>query len=383
MRDAPGHLSAATPQPADPAAHAAAAAARRAGARARLAAWLLDGPAQLRDGQHAGAVAGVLLSPNAPTYVYPEITGYYLQWLAWRAYAGDDAHALAARAAAAQAWLARWAAEPAPRTRVYLVAREDWRNGALFQFDLAMVLRGIASAADAGLILPDDRLVARLDALLLRLRAADETLSACRARDHRTELPQRWSTQGGAFLAKAAAGVLAAARLPGVSPALMDAAQRTLDRAQRDLAARPHDEAHPLLYAIEGLLAGAKHVGARLALPAAAASLDRLLAARDAAGYPREHARENGQPRNDVLAQALRAGCMLSALDIAAAPAQGTLRALGDVLAQRATAEGALSFSPATATREVNVWATMFSEQALALVDLPAPAVARAHALII
>lgn len=110
----------------------------------RLRAWLLAGPAQLREGPHEGAVAGVIGAHGDPAYVCPEITGYFLQWLAWRVQAGDDPWPLAARAAAAQAWLARWAASAAPPARVYLVPRADWRNAGLFQFDLAMVLRGIA-----------------------------------------------------------------------------------------------------------------------------------------------------------------------------------------------------------------------------------------------
>jgi hypothetical protein len=51
----------------------------------RVGRWLLGGPAQVREGLHAGAVAGCLQRHGAAAYVYPEITGYYLHWLAWRA----------------------------------------------------------------------------------------------------------------------------------------------------------------------------------------------------------------------------------------------------------------------------------------------------------
>lgn len=384
MPDASGHAPPAPSAPADRAAQAATATARRAAARERLTGWLLEGPAQRRDGPHAGAIAGVLdSSDDAPAYVYPEITGYYLQWLAWRALAGTPRATLAHRAQAAQSWLARWARDSVPRTRVYLAPRDDWRNGASFQFDLAMVLRGVASAAAAGLLVPDAALVARLDALLLALRLADGTLAACRASDGATPLPQRWSTEQGAFLAKAAAGILAAAPLPGVSRALVEAAQRTLDRAMHDLTACPHAEAHPLLYAMEGWLAQAGDARGRAALGHTAVLLTGLLATRDAAGTPREHAGDGGQPRNDVLAQALRAGTMLAALCVEGAPPRATLAAMGDTLALRVAPGGALPFAAATVTREWNVWATMFAEQALVLLDLPPAAAARAHALIV
>ena len=88
----------------------------RAAARTRLAAWLLHGPAQLRIGPHAGAVAGVVQA-GAVVYAYPEITGYFLQWLAWRVHAGQAPADLRVRAHAAQAWLARWAADSATQHR--------------------------------------------------------------------------------------------------------------------------------------------------------------------------------------------------------------------------------------------------------------------------
>ena len=60
------------------------------GARHAIASWLLDGPALVRDGPHAGAVAGVVGTSGTIAYVYPEIAGYYLQWLAWRAREGHE-----------------------------------------------------------------------------------------------------------------------------------------------------------------------------------------------------------------------------------------------------------------------------------------------------
>ena len=51
-------------------------------AAARLRGWLLEGPAQLRTGEHAGGVAGSFDAQGRAGYVYGEITGYYLHWLA-------------------------------------------------------------------------------------------------------------------------------------------------------------------------------------------------------------------------------------------------------------------------------------------------------------
>jgi hypothetical protein len=355
-------------------------AALRAAARARLAAWLLNGPAQLRDGPHAGAVAGVIAA-HAPAYVYPEITGYFLQWLAHRALCGEEAARLRARAQSAQAWLCRWADSQPPLARIYLEPREDWRNAGVFVFDVAMVLRGLASAADAGLIATERRLVERLDALLQAMIAADGALDACRPHDGRVALPARWSTARGPFLAKAAAGVLAAARLPGVSRALVDAAHRTYAHARDDASRRPHDESHPRLYAIEGLLAregrGACRDGTLVSQVRA------LVDAACMQGRIRESAHDAGQARLDVYAQALRAGTLLQALDVAQAPDRASLVFMADRLAGRVTASGGLPFSAATATSELNVWTALFAEQALTWIDLPPGAAARGAAAIV
>ena len=354
--------------------------AARVAARARLAAWLLDGPAQLREGPHAGAVAGVVRGHGA-AYVYPEITGYYLQWLAGRARAGDAPAALAARAEGAHAWLSGWAQSSCPQARVYLAPEDDWRNGALFLFDLAMVLRGLASAAAAGLVVPDRKLIERLDALLVGLIADDGALDACRAHAGAGVLPRRWSTTRGAFLAKAAAGVLAAADLPGVSSTLLRAAQRTYELARRDALERPHAEAHPRLYAIEGLLAHdpVASCGSRVL----AAQVGRLADEARADGRIAESVHDAGQPRVDVHAQALRAGVLLRAHGGPGAPDRATLVALADALAARVTPGGGLPFSLSSPRSEQNVWTAMFAEQALAWIDLPPRAAARCTAWIV
>ena len=139
-------------------------------AQRAIGGWLL-GSVQLSVGPHAGGVAGAIDGNGRPLYVYPEITGYYLQWLSWRSLRQSPTPALAQRAVAAQRWLASWILGPEPlQTRAYLRAHgADWRNSALFCFDLAMVLRGVASAAAIGIIEPDPILIERLFAQLSTL----------------------------------------------------------------------------------------------------------------------------------------------------------------------------------------------------------------------
>ena len=335
-------------------------------AHARLVGWLLDGPAQQRNGDHAGAVAGVVDAHGHAAYVYPEITGYYLQWLAWRARCGAPRAALASRAAAAHAWLAAWSTDARPATRVHVAAVDDWRNRASFTFDLAMALRGIAAAGAAGLIRPDAAAVARIAVLALDTRSDDGALEACRTHPGEPPLDARWSTRRGAFLAKAAGGLLDAAWLPGFPPALRDAAAQTLALACHATRTSLHAETHPALYAAEGLLARPDDLAARRLYPRLARNLTQLLARTAELGRMPEHATLVGRERLDIVAQALRVGCLLRAHGVAGAPGNDALDRLAATLADAVTPAGALAFAPSTEPSTLGVWAAMFAEQALA-----------------
>lgn len=325
--------------------------------------WLLTGPAQRTD----GAVAGWVDADDRADYVYPEITGYYLQWLGWRTTEGDSRFMLGARAAAAQSWLRTWLAAEGPRlTRVYADrARDDWRNHAIFCFDVAMALRGVATAARRGILDADAAVVEGLCAVLGELVAPDGMLDACRIHGLSPEFPLRWSTQRGAFLAKAAAGIVDAAHhLPDVPAALRVAAARSFDASIDALCAAPHDETHPLLYAIEGYLALPAHPCFVANLPSVAARYDELLARTAAMGRVPESSTHAGQPRLDIVAQTLRAGALL-AQHGAPLSTMRLARELATTLTVATTPDGALPFAQHAGVAQYNTWATMFATQAL------------------
>ncbi|MEO7810981.1 MAG: hypothetical protein ABIR73_02945 [Usitatibacter sp.] len=332
--------------------------------------WLLDGNAQLRTGPHAGGVAGAIDADGRPLYLYPEITGYYLQWLAWRASRYGAAPAIVQRAAAAQRWLTAWIerTDP-PETRVYPRVHEpDWRNSASFLFDLAMVLRGVASATAARLIEPDERLVAACVVQLSRLVMADGAFAPCIASSSRARLPDRWSTQRGGFLAKAAAGVLVAARVLPLLPAtLKSAAEATLAASLCAAVDRPHQEVHPQLYAVEGALAMAMHPAVVPILPRLPAQIDALLREAGVDGCLRESRAVGGADRMDIVAQCLRAAHLLRVAVPCWSPDEPTLVRMQQTLVRNISADGAVAFSAATTGPPYSVWAAMFAEQALAI----------------
>jgi len=346
-----------------------------------LTRWLLRGPAQLADGPHAGAVLGSIAGHAGAMYAYPEITGYWLQWLAWRSRRAGNVATCAPHAAAAQRWLGVWLASGSPLPmRLHLNSDvDDWRNRTEFCFDLAMVLRGLGAAVAAGLLVPAPRVIGGVAAALERLIAADGMFNACGAAAPGRTLPVRWSTQRGGFLAKAAAGVIAAGHLPGVSPTLVDAAEATW-RASLDAALyTPHDELHPQLYAFEGILSRPQHPPTVAALPKIAAAVDALLdlqrhgGANDATlPERRSAAATDDQPaRVDVLAQALRIACVVQQWLPAWVPDRAALTRIRALLAARVRTDGSLPFALNEVVPVSNVWAAMFADQALALASGP------------
>jgi hypothetical protein len=222
---------------------------RRAGLRALAAAWAM----QLSDGRHCGGVAG-RISAGTPVYVYAEITGYFLHWLA------DLTHVESREIVSERAWRAidwatrRFAAGRVPPTRAYLAAAEfDWRNDAVFFFDQAMLLRGLTAVAEAGIEAPPrllgDPLVAQLAQFV-----ENDTLRAVRTLHADTVLPQRWSTLGGPFLVKASSRVALADGLYELPPSLLHACALESARWSPVAARIPLDMLHPTLYFAEGLL---------------------------------------------------------------------------------------------------------------------------------
>jgi hypothetical protein len=337
-----------------------------------IARWLLNGPAQLRDGPHAGAVAGLIDEAGRAVYAYPEIAGYFLQWLAWRSTRDGVAPGLADRAAAVQRWLAQWlTCGSRPATRLHFVdAGPDWRNDALFFFDLAMVLRGLGAAARCGLIAADPAVVRGVVDQLDRLIAEDGLFAACRPHEGAAPPPDRWSTRRGPFLAKAAAGVLRAAdALPAVPGSIRDAAEGTFRACLTWAVDSPHDEVHPMLYTYEGVLSLPQHPRFAATLPLLAGQFDALLAAsHELLRVPEtlaSTARHVGPERIDIAAQTLRVGHLLAAHRPTQPPDMLELARVRQLVTRHLLPDGAIPFDATRHPAQRNVWATMFADQAL------------------
>ena len=318
--------------------------------------WLRDGPLQLTSGPETGAVAGTVEPSGKIHYVYGEITGYYLHWLASGAV---DLAAASRCAASALAWVMhRYGGDHLPPTRIHLTDdSSDWRNRVDFCFDLAMLAGGLAKAEERGLIDVPDSLWARCGAALARF-SDGRHLTALAVGTDRTRVPQRWSTIDGPFLAKAASRILLVPARAQLSSRVVASARLTLAETCGMLSPRI-DMLHPALYAIEGMICRNA-----TAYETAAHWLAGVLAFDRGDGQLPE-AVDSIVPRSDVIAQALRLAVWLRAREVRDAPSDGAIESLVTAITARVRPDGSIAFRPDTDSLQLNSWCAMFAQQAL------------------
>jgi hypothetical protein len=324
---------------------------------------LLESDVQLPSGPHQGGVVGWLGPDGRPEFVYLEITGYFLTAMAWTASGAarsEQRRELAVeRGNRALDWArSAIAGDALPPTRLYLSEEtRDWRNAATFTFDLAMAARGVAcfnalSPMNKGVTLLQD-----LAAQLEKIGAHADVLPSHALRGATdSRMPDRWSTRAGPHHIKAAAALI---RLP--VRVLEDECRNTVAHWEAALLAGwPCRDLHPLCYGLEGLLV------AEASLDAVEQIYRRLLELQAADGSLPATVDRPGAVRSDVLAQALRVGCLLRA--------DGRLRdddwtarldALAGALLRHVREDGGVLF--ATNQGTANTWCAMFTYQALLL----------------
>ncbi|MFZ9584103.1 MAG: hypothetical protein ACO280_04000 [Pseudohongiellaceae bacterium] len=324
----------------------------------RLQGYLLGPRVQLASGGEAGGVVGSAEPGGAPDYVYGEITGYFLHWIA-SATADVEQRRHATQAAAD--WLQHYLAEqPWPATRRYLgPAPADWRNQALFAFDLAMVAGGVARTATAGLLAPTQALVARLGQLLCQFATGPALATVIAA--PAASLPRRWSTEGGPFSAKTASRVLLLHAHCPLDANLVGSCRALLSRYAVAAADFPPEMLHPTLYALEGVL-----LAEGVDYERVARGLERLLQWQAPDGSLPESLATPEVRRNDVAAQALRLAILLEQRLGDRGRFAAPIARLGDWLIPQVAADGSLAFA-AGRPHSANTWCALFAEQALRL----------------
>ena len=304
-----------------------------------IADWLLNSNVRIRSGRHAGAIAGWLNKDGEPEFAYPEITGYYLSWLAFVTSLRQELDVRPAATAAVD-WLSTiTSADRPPVTRYYFDDRDDWRNGATFTFDLAMLCRGLHAVRR---LVPEQPRRAVLQRLLRHVLPAGEVLPVFI--NMRCDLPDCWSTKPGPFQLKTAAALLSFEDHPAVWKMFYRWSGRVLEGVDAG-------ELHAAFYALEGLVQFGVS-GRAEALHEAANCFEVLFTCID-------------DLRSDVIAQALRLGSTLRSLGFLQTNAwNDRLAELRFRLEAFVADSGAVSFRPLGCVPvHLNTWAAIFAHQ--------------------
>ncbi len=336
-----------------------------------LVGWLLSDPV-LRPTEAGMGVVNWLSPDGTWDGLYPEICGYHLQFAASAAPAaahGDDAPFRSA-AAGVTAWLdAVGGAGAEPLTLYHRdMAESDWRNQCLFAFDLAIILRGLATAEARWPGLVPARVSKRYAASLARI-VENGKLASHRLRQGASaaNIPVKWSTTPGVHHVKAAAALAGSGR-PGMTAIVKATLRDEAALFAREGQARMR-ELHPFLYFVEGWLTLWGQTQDPQALAQAGRAFGMVLVQIDpwsGEAPPVANARD-AVTRSDVLAQALRAGLVLEAAgqlsDEVGELWRPRRQALQAALLHRIAPEGGIIFDAVGGHR--NAWASMFAWQAL------------------
>jgi hypothetical protein len=336
----------------------------------RIELFLLSSGIQIAEGPHRGSVAGWLDQAGAPEFTYFEITGYYMTAMSWLAAGGARSAEGRERALERGAQALGWAAAATvggamPPTRLYLRdSPDDWRNAAVFSFDLAMAARGAAcfgAVADAA---ASPAVVDALAGWLWKICGGEAPLASHALRDGSgIPLLARWSTQPGPHHLKTAAALLRlgdGSLRPELERACTDTVSHWAERYRRSW---PCAESHPLLYGLEGLAL----LGDEESVALAEEVLERLFKLQAPDGSLPANVSGDASPvRSDVLAQALRLAALLRRQGrLPGEVWSARLNALADSLLGYVRADGSVEF--ANGQGIANAWCAMFAHQALTL----------------
>lgn len=342
-------------------------------AEAAVLAWLL-GSVQVETGPDRGGVLGWFDDEPSSRFVYGEITGYYLSFLAFLRHTETDPALLCRKATHAVEWMRRrWLTAPATRTYLTTQRTLDWRNSLSFSFDQIMMARGV----HAGVALVDptlrETLLAELYSRICAFVDADDSLLPCRVTGT-DPIPDKWSTRPGPYQLKSAAALLAMGS--SFPSRLQECGRRTC----RHWASFTPDiisteELHPLLYFVEGLVLAGSATEEPQMLADAQLNLERILR------HVFETEADITWIRSDVLAQTLRLGCVFAGSNpIFRQQWLRDLHQLASALVQLIGADGVTYFRRSTngQPEHPNVWSGIFAAQALRyyswiLRDVPIP----------
>jgi hypothetical protein len=344
--------------------------------------WLMTAPIQITNGKFRGGVIGWLSSDeNEKSFVYPEITGYFLSALAFIVKTQPKKRVQASyRANSILNWLENIQFnEQFPDTRCYVKNRQsDWYNRAYFSFDIGTLIRGLDAAAMTALIDPH-RCQATAQYLLKTFeRMCDNIPLSSHMLKTEREIPKKWSTIPGIHHVKTCAA-LSNMNLIKTSTAMQNCLNATIIHWQKTvLYGGITSDLHQVFYYLEGLFFRAITNEKDKCMKEIAIHFKTIMQYQYGDGsLPSNISDQQLQPakeiRADVQAQALRTGAVLCAYEFLSYSQWGEhLEGLYLALCRHITKDGAVMFQPlgTEKCKHQNTWCGIFAHQALLFYSL-------------
>lgn len=333
-----------------------------AAAAHRLRAWVFSGACQSPNGAF---VAWFDLAEGRRAYDYPEISGYALTYLAGQRELSDREWTAGERAA-------EWLVERVQAGT--LAARDGWDDDAVYLFDLAMIASGLLSfgrRTEVERYLETGR---RLAGFLHEEISSAHAISPV-LRHGPPSGRMGWSSLRIPHLAKLVQSFLLADE-PGSGAARLIETVKALQAADGRMQSGEGGTTtmlHPHLYAAEGLWIWASAAGDPDALERAKAAVDWVWAYQlERGGLPRSAPPADragaAVEQSDVTAQAVR---LALALGLRSTEVERATTRLLEIAREQPAGLG-MPYEPGFPSVHLNVWATLFAAQALAMAPLDA-----------
>lgn len=350
--------------------------------------WLLNSQIQIQEGEEEGGVSGWLNEKHEQEYVYFEITGYYLTFLAFLLKIERiprEHRLIQCKAKKAIKWIGKMISDSEfPETRKYMIARpiQDWRNYAVFSFDMAMVIKGISDIlpflSDPTTFAEAQAILARLTMLFEKHFIRDMRISSHVMREgyNHEQLPLKWSTCEYIHHAKTASALLSISDLY-LTSTLKSTCENELNHWRSYF--EKHDqwkELHPFFYFLEGFILSDVHTNRCHDMYDVQRVYTEIMRHQTLnGGLASSLAGNSDDQRSDVIAQALRVGVILkSKCMINGEFWDAKLDKLAASLENYIVDHGAVTFFEKNSLKPIfyNAWTSMFTFQALYFYELAA-----------
>ncbi len=309
--------------------------------------------------KHQGMVGWLRSNTHKADYVYGEITGYFLSFCAYvykREQNTTEKKRIENIIKNHVDWL-NTTITTGLKTRYTLGTYEDWRNNALFAFDIAMIIRGLDDVKD---IVSVSSVMAEYLEIVNKFISPSGILTSVYT-SASEPLPQKWSTTFDVHLVKVAAN------LCGIPQWDNHCTEKTVDALKcikfEELIKK---DSHPIFYYLEGLLllSGKNFIKDTSIIDYVTSIYIQLLAQ----GTISNNSTTKEYMRSDVLSQQIRIGSILYSYGKLTKSEYSAIEKLVDYLIDNFYDEGYICFfEKDTPNNYYNAWCAMFAYQALDL----------------